>query len=56
MLDMKFVRENPELVMDAMRKRNANVNLDEFLELEKKRRESRLLKASATQLLRKSAK
>lgn len=28
MLDMKFVRENPELVMDAMRKRNANVNLD----------------------------
>ena len=39
MLDMKFVRENPELVMDAMRKRNANVNHDEFLELEKKRRE-----------------
>lgn len=39
MLDMKFVKENPELVMDAMRKRNANVNLDEFLELEKKRRE-----------------
>ena len=39
MLDMKFVRENPELVMDATRKRNANVNLDEFLELEKKRRE-----------------
>lgn len=39
MLDMKFVRENPELVMDAMRKRNANVNLDEFLEWEKKRRE-----------------
>ena len=39
MLDMKFVRENPELVMDAMRKRNANVNLDEFLELEEKRRE-----------------
>lgn len=39
MLDMKFVRENPEVVMDAMRKRNANVNLDEFLELEKKRRE-----------------
>ena len=60
MLDMKFVRENPELVMDAMRKRNANVNLDEFLELEKKRRELTLqveaLKASATQLLRKSAK
>lgn len=39
MLDMKFVRENPELVMDAMRKRNANINLDEFLKLEKQRRE-----------------
>ena len=39
MLDMKFVRENPELVMDARRKRNANVNLDEFLELEMNRRE-----------------
>lgn len=39
MLDMKFVRENPELVMAAMRKRNANVNLDEFLKLEKQRRE-----------------
>ena len=30
MLDMKFVRENPELVMDAMRKRNANVNMTNF--------------------------
>lgn len=39
MLDMKFVRENPEVVIEAMRKRNANVNLDEFLKLEQKRRE-----------------
>ena len=37
MLDMKFVRENPELVMDAMRKRNANVNLDEFEALKSQR-------------------
>lgn len=35
MLDMKFVRENPELVIDAMRKRNANVSLDEFVELKR---------------------
>ncbi len=39
MLDMKFVRENPELVIEAVRKRNGELNLDEFLELDKKRRE-----------------
>lgn len=38
MLDMKFVRENPKLVEEAMRKRNMDMNLDEFVELEKKRR------------------
>ena len=39
MLDMKFVRENPELVMEAVKKRNGNLDLTEFLELDKKRRE-----------------
>ena len=38
MLDMKFVRENPELVEEAMRKRNMKMDLSEFVELEKKRR------------------
>lgn len=39
MLDMKFVRENPELVVEAIKKRNGNLDLTEFLELDKKRRE-----------------
>lgn len=39
MLDMKFVRENPELVIAAVAKRNGNLDLTEFLELDKKRRE-----------------
>ena len=39
MLDMKFVRENPELVEKAMKNRNMDMNLDEFLTLEKQRRE-----------------
>jgi len=39
MLDMKFVRENPEKVIEAVRKRNGELNLDEFLALEKERRE-----------------
>ena len=39
MLDMKFVRENPELVVEAVKRRNGNLALTEFLELDKKRRE-----------------
>jgi seryl-tRNA synthetase len=39
MLDMKFVRENPEKVIEAVKKRNGTLNLDEFLSLDKERRE-----------------
>jgi len=39
MLDMKFVRDNPEAVIEAVRKRNGELNLDEFLALDKERRE-----------------
>ena len=39
MLDMKFVRDNPEKVIAAVKKRNGNLNLDEFLVLDKQRRE-----------------
>ena len=39
MLDMKFVRENPEKVIEAVKKRNGTLNLDEFLALDKERRE-----------------
>ena len=39
MLDMKFVRENPDKVMQAVANRNGKLDLTEFLELDKKRRE-----------------
>jgi len=38
MLDLRFVRENPEVVEAALAKRGAAMNLDEFLALEKERR------------------
>ncbi|MEL1134878.1 serine--tRNA ligase [Desulfitobacterium sp. THU1] len=38
MLDLKFVRTNPEVVKDALQKRNSNVSLDEFLKQEEERR------------------
>lgn len=39
MLDMKFVRENPEKIQEALKNRGNSLNLDEFLQLEKKRRD-----------------
>ena len=39
MLDMKFVRDNPEKVIEAVAKRDGELNLDEFLALDKERRE-----------------
>lgn len=39
MLDIKFVREHPETVLEALKKRGMEFSLDEFLALEKKRRE-----------------
>lgn len=38
MLDLKFIRENIELVKDNIRKKNEKADLGEFLELEEKRR------------------
>ncbi|ACL18078.1 seryl-tRNA synthetase [Desulfitobacterium hafniense DCB-2] len=38
MLDLKFVRTNPEVVKEALKKRNSNVSLDAFLEQEEERR------------------
>lgn len=38
MLDLKFVRNNPEKVEENLRKRNMPASLEEFLELDKKRR------------------
>lgn len=39
MLDLKFVRQNPEVVQEALAKRNANLSLDSFLELDARWRE-----------------
>ena len=38
MLDLKFVRQNPELVEEALQKRGGKISLADFLELEKERR------------------
>jgi len=39
MLDIKFVRTNPEKVIDAMKTRGMDLDLSEFLALDEKRRE-----------------
>ena len=39
MLDIKFIRNNPNLVKDACEKKGVNVDIDLFLETDKKRRE-----------------
>ncbi|MCL5256287.1 MAG: serine--tRNA ligase [Chloroflexi bacterium] len=39
MLDLKFIRENPDLVKEAMRKRGDDAPIDEILDLDRKRRE-----------------
>ncbi len=39
MLDLKFVRTNPDVVREALTKRHADINLDGFLEQEEKRRQ-----------------
>ena len=37
MLDIKIIRENPELVKDNIKKRNLTLNVDAFLELDKQK-------------------
>jgi seryl-tRNA synthetase len=39
LLDIKFVRANPDLVQEGLKKRGADVSLQEFLDLERLRRE-----------------
>lgn len=39
MLDMKFVRDNPEKVQEALKNRGGSISLDGFLALEKERRD-----------------
>ena len=37
MLDIKIIRENPELVKDNIKKRNLTLDVDAFLELDKEK-------------------
>lgn len=39
MLDAKYIRANPEIVSEGLAKRNSQVNLEDFLALDKERRE-----------------
>lgn len=39
MLDIKLIRNQPDKVKDALRSRNAHINIDELLEMDKERRE-----------------
>ena len=39
MLDMKFIRENPELVKNAIINKNEKIDLKKVLDLDKKKRE-----------------
>jgi len=38
-LDARFVRANPDVVREALRKRHVTADLDEFLQLDEKRRQ-----------------
>lgn len=38
MLDIKFIRQNPDLIKEAVRKKRINFNVDELLEIDEKRR------------------
>ena len=39
MLDLKFIRENAEIVKKALKDRNSNINVDLILGFDAKRRE-----------------
>ncbi len=38
MLDLKFLQKQPEVVAEALKKRNSSIDINEFLELDSKRR------------------
>jgi len=40
MLDLKFIRENPEIVREAISSKGEKVNLDKILDMDKKRRKT----------------
>jgi seryl-tRNA synthetase len=40
MLDIKFIKENPDIIKEAVRKKHLSFNVDELLALEEKRKEA----------------
>lgn len=40
MLDIKFIKENPDIIKDAVRKKHLSFNVDELITLEEKRKEA----------------
>ena len=39
MLDVRFIREHPDIVQEAARKKHINVNIQDLLDVDVKRRE-----------------
>jgi seryl-tRNA synthetase len=39
MLDIKIIRDNPEMIQDVIQKRNLNLDVKSFLELDQKKRD-----------------
>ena len=39
MLDIKFIRDNPDLVKDGIRKKYSSVDIDQILDVDRQRRE-----------------
>ena len=39
MLDIKILRQNPEIIKEALKKRNSDLDITPAIELDKKRRE-----------------
>ena len=39
MLDIKFIRQNPDIIKEGCRKKQVKVDIDRLLEVDKKRRE-----------------
>ena len=39
MLDIKFIRENPDIIKEEIKKRNMKIDLDSFLDLDEQKRE-----------------
>jgi len=39
MLDIKFIRDNPDVVKDGLKRKFSNVDVDQILDVDRRRRE-----------------